>query len=91
MFLYRGSSRGMGGSPEDLGLLAVAGPQTYCGTLGQPAVCSCCQSPHLARLAELVLLLLFTDGLADASGGGVTCPRSHTDKRGNLRFKSRSV
>lgn len=47
MFLYRGSSRGMGGSPEDLGLLAVAGPQTYCGTLGQPAVCSCCQSPHL--------------------------------------------
>lgn len=46
MFLYRGSSRGMGGSPEDLGLLAVAGPQTYCGTLGQPAVCSCCQSPH---------------------------------------------
>lgn len=46
MCLYRGSSRGMRGSPEDLGLLAVAGPQTYSGTLGQPADFSYCQSPH---------------------------------------------
>lgn len=36
----------MGGSPETLGLLAVAGPQTYSGTLGQPADFSYCQSPH---------------------------------------------
>ncbi|EGV93100.1 hypothetical protein I79_015401 [Cricetulus griseus] len=37
----------MGRSPGYRGLLAVAGPPTYCGALGQPAVFSYCQCPHL--------------------------------------------